>query len=128
MKYFAVTQEYGPAWDRSRPMREQEGWTSHAALMDKLVDEGFIVLGGRLGDGSTVLLVFNADTEDAIKTRLVRSWSHRARAFATIKRSGKVRSGKVRLGVCPALFSRMYRLGGPPGRAEEDAAQVKELT
>ncbi len=70
MKYFVVTLEYGPAYDRSRSMREQEKWAEHAAFMNKLVDDGFIVLGGPLGDDSRVLLVFNADSESTIKTRL----------------------------------------------------------
>ncbi len=70
MKYFVVTQEYGPGYVPSRSMREQEKWTEHAAFMNKLVDDGFIVLGGPLGDGSRALLVFNADSEASIKTRL----------------------------------------------------------
>jgi uncharacterized protein YciI len=70
MKYFVVTQECGPAWNPLRSMKEQEEWTEHATFVEKLADEGFIVLGGPLGDESRILLVFNAQGEDAVKTRL----------------------------------------------------------
>jgi uncharacterized protein len=51
-------------------MREQDEWAEHAAFMNKLAVEGFIVLGGPLGDGSKALLVVNADSESTIETRL----------------------------------------------------------
>ena len=68
----------GPAWDASRPLREQEKWDEHAAYMDALFDEGFVLLAGPLGDGHLggvdsehrVLLVFDADSESTIRTRL----------------------------------------------------------
>jgi hypothetical protein len=70
--YYLVTQEWGPAWDRSRARREQPGWDEHAAFMDALLEEGAIVLGGPIGegDGDDVLLVFDMDSEDAIRARL----------------------------------------------------------
>jgi hypothetical protein len=37
----------GPEWDASRPLEEQSGWDDHAAFMDALADDGFLVLGGR---------------------------------------------------------------------------------
>jgi uncharacterized protein YciI len=66
---FAVTVEHGPAWDDSRPMREQEEWDAHARYMDQLVDEGFIVLGGPLGDGERVLIAVSAEHESQIEER-----------------------------------------------------------
>ena len=75
MKYFAVTRDRGPAWDASLPMREQKQWTEHAAFMNRLVEEGFVVLGGPLGDEarlgfSKALFAINADSERTIETRL----------------------------------------------------------
>lgn len=67
---FAVYEEPGPGWDPARPRREQDGWDEHAAFMDGLVDEGFIVLGGPLGDGRFVLLAVEADDEEAVRARL----------------------------------------------------------
>jgi uncharacterized protein YciI len=69
--YFAVTVEHGPAWDDSRPMREQDEWDAHARYMDKLVDDGFIVLGGPLGDGQRVLLAVSAEEEREVEERFV---------------------------------------------------------
>lgn len=69
MAYFAVIREHGEGWDSSRGMREQEGWDEHATFMEGLVDDGFVVLGGPLGDGR-VLLVVDAEREEAIRERL----------------------------------------------------------
>jgi uncharacterized protein YciI len=70
--YFAVTVEHGPAWNDSRPMREQDEWDAHARYMDHLVDEGFIVLGGPLADEYRVALVVDADDKDAVNATLDR--------------------------------------------------------
>ena len=70
MNLFAVLREPGPAWDGSRPMRRQDGWDAHAAFMDALADDGFIVLGGPVGDGRRFLFLVKADNETAIEARL----------------------------------------------------------
>ncbi len=71
MKYFAVIRECGPAWNSSVSMRKQKRWSDHAAFMDALAEEGFVVLGGPLGDGERrFLLIFNADSERVVETRL----------------------------------------------------------
>ncbi len=70
---FAMIRKGGPAWDGSRPLREQDKWDEHAAFMDALFEDGFVVLAGPLGDGSPehrVLLVFDADSESTIHARL----------------------------------------------------------
>jgi hypothetical protein len=72
----AVIVEHGPAWDDSRSLREQDGWDEHAAFMDALVDEGFIVLGGPIGDWSRVLHAVVAEDAAAIEARLAADpWS-----------------------------------------------------
>jgi uncharacterized protein YciI len=70
MSYFVVKREPGPAWDAAASMREQEHWPEHAAFMEALVDDRFVVLGGPLGDGSTVLLIVDSGNEDEIRARL----------------------------------------------------------
>jgi hypothetical protein len=70
MTYFVVMREHGPAWDGTRGIRQQEGWDEHAAFMDALVDDGFIVLGGPLGDGHRALLVVEATAESAVRATL----------------------------------------------------------
>ena len=70
MAVFAVTRIKGPSWDPERQRREQRGWTAHAAFMDRLVDEGFVLLGGPVGDGEEVLLAVEARDEDDVRSRL----------------------------------------------------------
>lgn len=70
--YFLVSSAKGPDWDHSRARREQPGWDDHAAFMDALVDEGFVLLGGPVGDGDgeNALLVVEAESEEALRARL----------------------------------------------------------
>ena len=70
--YFLVKRAHGPSWDASRLRREQEGWDAHASFMDELVAEGFVVLGGPVGegDGQSALLVVEADSEADVRARL----------------------------------------------------------
>ena len=71
MATFAVTMVHGPHWDRSRPIRGQDGWNEHAAFMDGLVDDGLIILGGPLGDGQQgALLLAEAAGEREIAAQL----------------------------------------------------------
>ena len=67
---FAVRLVHGPGWDPSRPIRDQEGWDEHAAFMDGLVDDGFIILGGPVGNGEQTLHAVEAADENEIRTRL----------------------------------------------------------
>ncbi len=68
--YFAVTQSHGAGWDPSLPRRQQDKWDEHASFMDALVDDGFVVLGGPLGNGHEVLLIVRAGSEGEIEARL----------------------------------------------------------
>jgi hypothetical protein len=70
--YLAVTRERGPAWERGKPMERQQGWAQHAAFMSALADDGFVVLGGPLGKGETILLIVAAEDTDAVRARLAR--------------------------------------------------------
>jgi uncharacterized protein YciI len=73
MSNFAVQMRHGPRWDPARGTREQDGWDEHAAFMDALLAEGFVVFGGPTGwpagsDGA--LLAVEAADEQAIRDRL----------------------------------------------------------
>jgi uncharacterized protein YciI len=68
-RYFVVLRKPGRAWDGTRPLREQEGWEAHAAFMDALADEGFIVLGGPLGDDNRAMHVVDAGGAREIEAR-----------------------------------------------------------
>lgn len=70
--YYVVQLVRGPAWDHSRRRREQAGWNGHAAFMDRLAEEGVVLLGGPLGDedGEKVLLIAEVSSEAVIRARL----------------------------------------------------------
>ena len=54
--FFVVMRRQGPSWDPARPLEDQIGWDEHAAFMDRLVDTGFVVLGGPLADEERLVL------------------------------------------------------------------------
>jgi uncharacterized protein YciI len=70
--YYLVEVAKGPAWDHSRGRREQAGWDEHAAFMDLLAEEGFVLLAGPIGegDGENALLVVDATDEATVRARL----------------------------------------------------------
>jgi uncharacterized protein YciI len=70
-RYFAVRRVRGPAWDHSKPMRQQALWDDHARFMNALAAEGFVVLGGPIGEGGEdTLLVIDSVGEETLRTRL----------------------------------------------------------
>ena len=74
--FLVVLRQSGPAFDRSRPLEEQSDWPAHAAFMDRLVDAGFIVLGGPLADDGRVAHAVEAESEEAVRATLARDlWS-----------------------------------------------------
>jgi uncharacterized protein YciI len=70
---FAVIREAGPAWGDGG-IYEQHGASEHAAFMNALGDEGFILLAGPLAGTERgrvrVLLIVSAEDEDVIHRRL----------------------------------------------------------
>lgn len=40
-----MVSQQGPAWDRSRAMRDQQLWSEHAAFVNGLIDDGFLLVG-----------------------------------------------------------------------------------
>jgi uncharacterized protein YciI len=68
--YFAVLRTTGPAWDKGLPIQGQPEWPAHAAFMDALADDGFIVLGGPLGGRTRFLFLVRSDGEEEIRERL----------------------------------------------------------
>ncbi len=72
--YFLVIEEAGPRWDDKRSMRDQKGWPEHAAFIDALADERFVILGGPLGNYQKhrAMLILDAPDEGVLRTRLSR--------------------------------------------------------
>jgi hypothetical protein len=74
--FLVVLRRSGPEYDHSKPLEEQSGWEEHAAFMDGLVHDGFVVLGGVLGDEVRTAHAVEAESEDAIRERLAEDpWS-----------------------------------------------------
>ena len=70
-RLFVAMRAAGPTWNDALPMEQQPEWEEHAALMDAMVEEKFIVLGGPLeGPRHGALLVFRAHDESEILARL----------------------------------------------------------
>ena len=66
---FVVTSRAGKDRDLSKGSREQKFWDEHAAFIDGLVDDGFIMMGGPFDDGGAMLIV-RAESEEEVRGRL----------------------------------------------------------
>ena len=76
MMFLVILRRSGPEYDHSRPLEDQSGWLEHAAFMDGLVEDGFIVLGGVLGDEVRTAHAVEAVSEEAVRETLDRDpWS-----------------------------------------------------
>jgi uncharacterized protein YciI len=73
MSYFAVIRSAGPAWIDGG-IAAQSGVDDHAAFMNGLADEGFVLFAGPLsgteGGRLRALLIVYADSEHKIRRRL----------------------------------------------------------
>ncbi len=74
--FHVVLLRSGPQWDRSRPMEQQSDWSAHADFMDRLVADGFVVLGGPLADEYRVVHVVEAGSEETVRDTLSRDPWH----------------------------------------------------
>ena len=68
---FVVISSAGPSRDLSKGTREQPLWDEHAAFIDQLVADGFILMGGPLVDEAGAMLIVNADDEDEVRENLM---------------------------------------------------------
>ena len=63
---YLVFRNPGPTWVPGLASRQQPLWDEHAVFMDRLFEQGRIILGGPYADSSRVLLVVQArDREEA---------------------------------------------------------------
>ena len=67
---FVVISEAGLQRDISIDSRHQPYWDEHAAFIDALVADGFIVLGGPFPDEGGAMLVVCAEDEASVRVRL----------------------------------------------------------
>jgi uncharacterized protein YciI len=93
-RLFAITRSRGPGWNDSLPLEGQEDWQPHAAFMNALHTEGFVVLGGPLEGTRNVLLIVRAYDSEEIMSRLSGDpWAHK-----DLLRTAEVAPWTLRLG------------------------------
>ena len=57
---YLVFRKPGPSWVRGVPTREQPLWDEHAAFIDRLFEQGRIVMAGPYADCSRALIIVQA--------------------------------------------------------------------
>lgn len=67
---FVAISSAGPNRDLSKGTRGQPFWDEHAAFIDQLVDDGFILMGGPFVDEGGSLLILNAEDENEVREKL----------------------------------------------------------
>ena len=63
---FIILWAPGPAWVPGKTVREQPHWAQHAAFMDRLFENGTVVLGGPFADATGSLVVVEAENEHEV--------------------------------------------------------------
>jgi len=97
MKLFAVVRTRGNAWKPSTPLEKQPNWDAHAAFMNALQKDGFVVLGGPLENSPDVLLILRANSPEEILERLAADpWTSQG-----LLRVSRISPWTVRLGSLP---------------------------
>ena len=59
-KTFATLFSPGPSWIAGKTSREQLHWNEHATFMDKLFEDGTVILGGPYADYTGLLVIIEA--------------------------------------------------------------------
>ena len=67
---FLAFSSAGPNRDFSKDTREQPLWDEHAAFIDQLVEDGFVLMGGPLIDEGGSLLILDASNENQVRDKL----------------------------------------------------------
>ena len=103
MSYFAVIREAGPSWAEGKGIFAQPAVRVHAAFMNALADEGFVLFGGPLAGSEhgrvRALLIVNADSEAEIHRRLADDpWAREQRLVTTSVEPWNLFVGAERLG------------------------------
>jgi uncharacterized protein len=76
MPRWVVRVRRGGPWDFTKDMRKQEGWDAHAAYMDGIFDEGFLLLAGPIEGDKETMWVVKADSREEILERMKQDpWS-----------------------------------------------------
>ena len=63
---FVILWGPGPAWVPGKTVREQPYWEQHATFMDRLFENGMVVLGGPFADATGSLVIVEAESEHEV--------------------------------------------------------------
>jgi len=108
MSLFAVTREAGPSWTDGKGAFEQAALNDHAAFMNGLADEGFVLFAGPLAgtehDRIRVLLIADAAGESDVHRRLADDpWQRSRQIVTTSVEPWNLLVGAERVGAQPAV-------------------------
>jgi uncharacterized protein YciI len=103
MSLFVVTREAGPGWTDGKGAFEQPTVNDHAAFMNRLADQGFVLFAGPLAgtehDRIRVLLIVEAASEADVNRRLADDpWVPTQRLVTTSVEAWNLLLGAERLG------------------------------
>jgi len=65
---FVILWAPGAAWAAGKTVREQAYWDEHAEFMDRLFEEGTVIMGGPFSDGTGSLVIVEAENIDEVAT------------------------------------------------------------
>lgn len=69
-KLWVVNRAPGKGWVEGPSVTEQPDWDAHAAMMDRMHGEGFVLLAGPLGTTPfEAMMVVRADSEAEVRER-----------------------------------------------------------
>lgn len=125
MSYFSVVRSAGPAWIDGG-IAAQSGVDDHAAFMNGLADEGFVLFAGPLAGTESgrlrALFILNADSEHEIRRRLADDpWVLSERLEITASSPGISSSEAIDSPNTPPR-RRNSRLGSDDGRRRQRCA------
>lgn len=63
---FMILWAPGPAWVAGKTVRNQPYWDEHADFMDRLFENGTVVLGGPFADATGSMVIVEAENEDDV--------------------------------------------------------------
>ena len=65
---FVILWAPGAAWTAGKTVREQAYWDEHAEFMDRLFENGIVIMGGRFSDGTGSLVIVEAEEMNEVAT------------------------------------------------------------
>ncbi len=69
---FVILWAPGAAWTPGKTVREQAYWDEHAEFMDRLFENGTVIMGGPFSDGTGSLVIVEAEEMNEVMGYLSR--------------------------------------------------------